>query len=113
MLLVNLCSMCFPSNVFKLIEYSWNTFTSSISDASISEFGDPSTKKKGGYKLTVSKLNNVFFQNIPIDCFESVELSSTVGFTAESKLTERTPSCCGLFSCVGVGICTQYVETKS
>lgn len=71
-------------------------------DASITEFGDLSKEGGGGYKLTVSKVNNVFFQNIPIDCFESVELSSTVGFTAESKLTERKPSCCGLFSWVGV-----------
>ncbi|KAL4239093.1 hypothetical protein ACF0H5_003796 [Mactra antiquata] len=74
------------------------------SDASISEYGDI-TDKTGGYKLAVSKLNNVYYQNIPIDCFESVELSSTVGVTAESKLTERKPACCGLFSCVGIGRC--------
>ncbi|XP_045165097.2 uncharacterized protein LOC123529005 [Mercenaria mercenaria] len=77
----------------------------SASDASIAEYGNPEAEKGGGYKLSVSKLNNVFFQNIPIDCFESVELSSTVGVMAESKLTERKPACCGLFSCVGVGRC--------
>lgn len=75
------------------------------SGANISEYGDHTVAKGGGYKLTVSKLNNVFFQNIPIDCFESVELSSTVGVVSESKLTEKQPSCCGLFSCVGVGRC--------
>lgn len=76
--------------------------------ADISEYGDhlkDKGDKDGGYRLTVSKLNNVFFQNIPIDCFESVELSSTVGVTSESKLTEKQPTCCGLFSCVGVGRC--------
>lgn len=79
------------------------------SDASISEFGDPSKEGCGGYKLTVSKLNNVYFQNIPIDCFESVELSSTVGIMAESKLTERKPSCCGIFSCVGVRVSSLWL----
>lgn len=75
------------------------------SEASISEFGNPEVDKGGGYKLSVSKLNNIFFQNIPIDCFESVELSSTVGVMAESKLVERKPTCCGLFSCIGAGRC--------
>ncbi|WAR19982.1 hypothetical protein MAR_001820, partial [Mya arenaria] len=72
-------------------------------DASISEFG--AGKEQGGYKLAVSKVNHVFFQNIPIDCFESVELSSSVGTRAESKLKERKPACCGIFSCIGVGRC--------
>ncbi|XP_060575192.1 uncharacterized protein LOC132732728 [Ruditapes philippinarum] len=81
------------------------------SDANIVEYGDEK-KEGGGYKLSVSKLNNVFYQNIPIDCFESVELSSTVGVVAESKLIERKASCCGLFSCVGVGRCGNTWEAS-
>lgn len=73
--------------------------------AAISEYGNPATLGEGGYRLKLSKLNNVYFQNIPIDCFQCVELSSTVGTMAESKLNERKPACCGLFSCVGIGCC--------
>lgn len=75
------------------------------SDAKLSEYGDPAEMGKGGYKLSVSKLNNIYFQNIPLDCFESVELSSTVGTSAESKLTQKKSSCCGLFCCVGASRC--------
>ena len=74
------------------------------------EYGDAGEVGKGGYKLTVSKLNNIYFQNIPLDCFESVELSSTVGTAAESKLIPRKSSCCGLFSCVGVSNDTMMLE---
>ena len=79
-----------------------------FSDASLCEYGEPSEFNKGGYKLSVSKLNNIYFQNIPLDCFESVELSSTVGTAAESKLTQRKSSCCGLFSCIGVSNLNPY-----
>ena len=80
----------------------------SFLDASLCEYGDPAEFGKGGYKLSVSKLNSIYFQNIPLDCFESVELSSTVGTAAESKLTQRKSSCCGLFSCIGVSTLKQF-----
>ncbi|KAK3580383.1 hypothetical protein CHS0354_001501 [Potamilus streckersoni] len=73
-------------------------------DAKLSEFGDP-TKYTGGYKMELSKCNNVYFQNIPLDCFESVELSVNMGTAAESKVTMRKPCCCGLLSCIGFGKC--------
>ncbi|KAJ8309359.1 hypothetical protein KUTeg_014233 [Tegillarca granosa] len=69
-------------------------------DASLSTYGDPITTK-GGYKLALSKFNNIYFQNIPLSCFLNVELSAVVGTSEESRISYQKPLCCGLCSCFG------------
>ncbi|XP_050404920.1 uncharacterized protein LOC126820830 [Patella vulgata] len=75
-----------------------------FTDAALSEIGD-STKPTGGYKLDVRKTNSIYYQNIPLTCFHSADLSVAVGTSASSKISIKPPACKGLCSCFGVAPC--------
>ncbi|XP_046567372.1 uncharacterized protein LOC124275758 [Haliotis rubra] len=81
-----------------------------FTDSSLNDFGDTS-KPTGGYKLQVTKSNNIFYQNLPLNTFHSAEMSASVGTTTQSKISILNPICWGACSCFGVGRCSRSWKT--
>lgn len=72
-------------------------------DANLEPYGQ--VQKDGGYKLEVSKRSCIIFRNLPLSCFHSADLEVNIGTSAQTKITSKRASCCGLCSCFGVACC--------